>query len=409
MRPFPWSVLRRAIPGGIIVLGASASLTAQAPTPPLVDRAGKAGKAWHAVGNLRIDEQSNDNIFLLSDTMRARLDTFTTSASAATRFADMRSVNDYITTLRAGLGVEGPGLLGRTLSIRSDADYDWYARNAKRRNIDLGFSVTQAFPYRGRLQLRGRLIPSYFYRNFLADATDLNGDGVIQSSERIYAAAVYRDSRLLVGYRQRLIGSTKTDGFGAAIELAVGRFARTYEAPLGYRSYRGPIVEATLALELTRPWTLEVGYTHASLNSTVDSAVLLLDEPDFNRDFNGNGTTTDQRVRSVQMVDFSRREQQLDLALRAGLTEGVGARLHYEHRWRAFPSVQPFDVLNNSRRDRRDAAGLELTFRVGPHTHFSVGGDVEIQKVGRSLVPSLTEDVTAYKRNRFYAGWRFQV
>jgi hypothetical protein len=406
VHPLVWSVLRRAVLVGITVLGTTASLKAQAPAPPVP---AKMGKAWRAVGSLRIDEQNNDNVFLLSDMMKARLDTFTTPASQATRFADMRSVNDYITTLRAGLGIEGPGLFGRTLSIRSDADYDWYARNARRRNIDLGFSLTQAFPYRGRLQLRGQLIPSYFYRNFLADAIDLNGDGVIQSSERIYAAATYRDSRLLVGYRQRLIGSTKTAGFGAALELAVGRSARTYEAPLGYRSYRGPIVEATLALELARPLKLEVGYSHASLNSRADTAVLLLDEPDFNRDLNGNGTTTDLRVRSVQMVDFSRREQHLDLGLRAEVNEAVSARLHYEHRWRAFPSVQPFDVLNNSRRDRRDFMGLELSFGVGPHTYFSVGGDVEIQKVGRSLVPSLTEDVTAYKRNRFYAGWRFQI
>jgi hypothetical protein len=406
VHPFPWSMLRLAIVVAMPVLGATAPLAAQAPAPPV---RGMPGRVWHAVGSLRLDEQSNDNVFLLSDTMRARLDTFTTPASPATRFADMRSVNDYITTLRAGLGIEGPGLFGRTLSFRSDADYDWYARNAKRRNIDLGFAVTQTFPYHGRLELRGRLVPSYFYRNFLADAIDLNGDGVIQSSERIYAAATYRDSRLLVGYRQRLIGSTKTDGFGATLELTVGRSARTYEAPLAYRSYRGPTVEATLALELARPWKLEVGYTHASLNSRADTAVLLLNEPDFNRDFNGNGTTTDLRVRSVQVVDFSRREQDLDLGLRAEVNQGVSARLHYEHRWRAFPSAQPFDVLNNSRRDRRDFMGLELSFRVGPRTHFSVGGDVEVQKVGRSLVPSLTEDVTAYKRNRFYAGWRFQV
>jgi hypothetical protein len=399
-------MLRLAVLVGVTMPGATAALASQAPSPP-VHR--KPGKAWHAVGSLRVDEQSNNNVFLLSDTMRARLDTFTTPAYPATRFADMRSVNDYITTLRGGLGVEGPGLFGRTLSIRSDADYDWYARNAKRRNIDVGFSVAQTFPNHGRLELRGRLVPSYFYRNFLADAIDLNGDGVIQSNERIYAAATYRDSRLRVSYRQRLIGSTQTAGFGATLELAVGRSARTYEAPLRYRSYRGPTVEGTLVLELARPWKLEVGYTHASLNSRADSAVLLLDEPDFNRDLNGNGTTTDLRVRSVQMVDFSRREEDLDLGLRAELNEGVSARLHYEHRWRAFPSVQPFDVLNNSRRDRRDFAGLELSFRVRQDTHFSVGGDVEIQKVRRSLVPSLTEDVTDYKRTRFYAGWRFQI
>ena len=171
MRPLLWSVLRPAILVGITVLGATESVKAQAPPRPAP---AKISKTWHAIGTLRVDEQSNNNVFLLNDTMRARLDTFTTPAPPTTRFADMRSVNDYITTVRAALGIEGPGLFGRTLSVRSDGDYDWYARNSKRRNIDLGVSITQAFPYHGRLQLRGRVIPSYFYRNFLADAIDLN-------------------------------------------------------------------------------------------------------------------------------------------------------------------------------------------------------------------------------------------
>ena len=389
---------------GITVSGARMPLAAQAfPTNH------ETRRAWHAIGALRVDEQSNNNVFLLSDTMRARLDTFTTPAAPTTRFADMRSVNDYITSVRAGLGIEGPGLLGRKLSIRSDGDYDWYALNTKRRNIELRLSIAQDFPHHGLLHVRGELVPSYFYRNFLADAIDRNGDGVIQSSERVYAAGTYRDSRLAVGYRQRLTGSAKTHAFSAWLDLQVGRLERSYEAPLGYRSYRGPVVDATLALEPTRSLALDVTYTHAALHSTPDSAVLVLDEPDFNKDFNGNGTTTDLRVRSVQMVDFTRLEQDLDLGLRVELGASVGARLRYAHRWRSYPSTQPYDVYNNSRRDRRDVAGVELMFRVRPQVHFSVGGDFEIQKINRSLVPALTEDITAYKRDRIYTGWRFHI
>ncbi len=390
----------------ITVLGVTGPVRAQTPAPPARH---KTSKLWHAIGTLRVEEQANSNVFLLSDARKASLDTLTTTASPATRFADMQSANDYITGVDAGLGIEGAGLLGRTLSIRSDGRYDFYALNAKRRNVDLGLTIGQVFPHHGRLQLRGRFTPSYFYRNFMADATDLNGDGVIQSSERQYAAGTYRDGRLLVGYRQRLIRSTETHPFGAALELEVGHVVRTYEAPFSYRSYRGPVVDGTLALDLTPSLGLDLGYTRASLNSTPDTAVLLLNEPDFNRDFNGNGTTTDLRVRSVQMVDFSRHEQDLDVRLRAGIAAGVAARAHYQHRWRSFPSAQPFDVLNNSRRDRRDFVGVELSFRVGPRVHFSVGGDVETQKVTRSLVPSVTGEITDYRRNRFYAGWRYHL
>src|SRR3989442_15983718 len=103
---------------GILAFGAAEPVAAQAPR-----------HAWHTTGTLRADEQANNNVFLLSNDARVRLDTFTTPASPAPRFANMRSVHDYIPAVRLGLGVEGPGLFGRTLSIRSDSRYDWYALN----------------------------------------------------------------------------------------------------------------------------------------------------------------------------------------------------------------------------------------------------------------------------------------
>ncbi|HEX2680004.1 MAG TPA: hypothetical protein VHQ03_01775, partial [Candidatus Dormibacteraeota bacterium] len=315
----------------------------------------------------------------------------------------------YITVVRLGVGAEGPGLSGRTLSVRTEARYDFYALNAKRRNLDLSFAIAQAFPHHGHLQLRGRFVPSYFYRNFMADAIDLNGDGTIESNERIYAAGTYSDARLMLGYRQWLIRSTAAQPFGAAVEVEVGTVTRTYEAPLRYRSYRGPEVAGALTLDFTRSVGFELGYRRASLTSTPDTAVLVLNEPDFNRDFNGDGTAVDLRVRTVQMVDFSRLEQELVLRLRAELARGVAARLYYQHRWRHFPSIQPYDVYNNSRWDRRDWAGAELGVRVRPRVAFTVGADVETQKVTRSLVPSLTGEITDYTRTRVYAGWRYHL
>jgi hypothetical protein len=354
-----------------------------------------------------VRERANNNVFLLSSTTRARLDTLSSPAPPATRFADMRSVSDFITTVRGGLGIEGPALFGRAFSIHSHVGYDFYARNAKRRDTDLDLAVSQAFPYHGRLRVRGRLTPSYFYRNFLADAIDLDGDGTISSGERIYAAGVYRDGRVLVAYRQRLVRSRQSHPFGAAVELEVGRFARTYDPPFRVRSYRGPVVGAALAVDLSRSLGLDVAYRRAALASTPDTAVLLLNEPDFNRDFNGNGTTTDLRVRSVQRVDFSRREQDLDVRLHTAVAPHVTARAHYQHRWRTFSSSQPFDVLNNTRRDRRDFVGLALSFGVGPHGQGSLGGDFETQKTTRSLTPSVTGEVIDYARRRVYAGWEY--
>jgi hypothetical protein len=386
--------------------GATTSLTAQAPAPAATE---KGSKPWHASGTLRAEGQANSNVFLLSDTLKARLDTLKAPAPPGTRFADMTSANDVIALVHAGFDIDGPGLFGRTLSIRPTARYDYYARNPKRGNVELGLSIAQSLFHNGRLHLRGSLVPSYFFRNFLADAKDLNGNGSIESNERIYAAGTYHDRRVFVGYQQRLVRGTHTQPFGVAVELDVGHVVRTYDAPLYYRSYRGPEVDASLAVDLTRAVRFDVGYTHASLNSKPDSAVLVLNEPDFGVDFNGDGTATDLRVRTVQLVDFSRTEQDLNLRLRAGLGGDVSARVYYQHRWRTFPSTQPFDVYNNSRRDRRDLVGVELSFRVAPEAEFSVGGDIETQKVTKALIPAQVQlgEVADYKRTRVYAGLRY--
>ena len=77
MHPPLRSVWRRLVLVGITVLGATDSVTAQAPAPPAND---KTSKTWHALGTLRVEEQANINVFLLSDATKARLDTLTTAA-----------------------------------------------------------------------------------------------------------------------------------------------------------------------------------------------------------------------------------------------------------------------------------------------------------------------------------------
>lgn len=388
------------------VFGAARSVTAQAAAPAAIE---KGSKPWHAGGTLRVEGQANSNVFLLSDTLKARLDTVKTPAPAGTRFADMQCASDVIVRVQAAFDIDGPGLFGRTLSIRPTARYDYYARNSQRGNVELGLSIAQSVVHNGRLRLRGSLVPSYFFRNFLADAIDLNADGRIEANERIYAAGTYRDRRLFVGWEQRLVRGTRTEPFGVAVELAVGQVVRTYDAPLAYRSYRGPEVDASIVVDLSRAVRFDAGYTHAALNSKPDSAVLVLNEPDFGVDFNRDGTATDLRVRTVQLVDFSRTEQDVNLRLRAELGSDVAARVYYQHRWRTFPSTQPFDVYNNSRRDRRDLVGLELSFRIAPQAHFTVGGDIETQKVTKSLIPAQVQlgEVADYTRNRVYAGLRY--
>jgi hypothetical protein len=370
----------------------------------------RAEESWHLRPALRVAETFNDNPFLLSDARKAGLEAPSAPNLSSGRYTSMAGANDYITSMRGGLRADGPGILGRKLTLSGDARYEYYQRNAKRRNISYDLRAMQSLGHGTHIGARAELRPKYFFRNYLADAIDLNGDGSIQPGERVYAAGTYSDQDFSGQLRQRLVKSTDDHPFGAELILEGGHKNRSYLQPFQTRDYRGPFAGVSANLNLTSSVALEGGYRRASLTSTPGTAVVLLNEPDFNRDFNGNGTTTDLSVRSVQMVDFSRVEQDIGGRFRLHPSEGVETTLSYGRRIRTFPSKQPYDIYNNSRRDHRDRAGLDMAYRFSPGRAIHVGGSYEIQKLSNTLRPTVTiDDATDYTQKGFYISWSHQL
>ncbi len=366
--------------------------------------------SWRLAPALRIVETYDDNPFLLSDARKAGVDSPSASSIASGRYANMAGANDYITSMRGGLHAEGPGILGHKLTLGGDARYEYYQRNAKRRNIFYDLRVAQSLGHGAHISARAELQPKYFFRNYLADAIDLNGDGAIQSSERVYAAGTYSDQEFTGELRQRLVKSTDDHPFGADLILAAGHKTRTYQQPFQTRGYRGPFAGVSSELNLTASVGLEGEYRRSSLSSTPGTAVVLLNEPDFNRDFNGNGTTTDLRVRSVQTVDFSRIEQDMAARLHVRPTEAIETTLSYGLRLRNYESKQPYDVYNNTRHDRRDRLGFDVAYRFSQGRSIHFGGSDEVQKLTNTLRPTATiDDVTDYTQKGFYVSWSHQL
>lgn len=372
---------------------------------PPADREG-----WHVTPGVRIVQTFDDNPFLLSDAGKAGLSALSASSLASGRYTNMAGTSDNITSMRGGLNAEGPGILGRKLTLGANARYEYYQRSAQRRNMLYDLKVGQALGHGSHLGARAELQPKYFFRNYLADAVDLNGDGAIQSAERVYAPGTYSDQEFTGEFRQRLVKSTDDHPFGAQFTLEAGHKTRTYQQPFQTRGYRGPFAGVVGALDLTASVGLEGQYRRSSLRSTPGSSVLLLNEPDFNQDLNGNGTTTDLRVRSVQAVDFSRIEQNMGARFRARPTDAVETTLSYGLRLRNFESKQPYDVYNNTRRDRRDRLGLDMAYRFSPRMFVHFGGRGEIQKLTKTLRPTATIDgITAYTQKGFYLSWSQQL
>jgi hypothetical protein len=369
-----------------------------------------ADESWRLAPGLRIVQTFDDNPFLLSDARKAGVDAPSASSITSGRYTSMAGASDFITSMRGGLKAEGPAILGRKLTLGADARYEYYQRNAKRRNVFFDLRAEQALGHGTHVGARAELQPNYFFRNYLADAIDANADGIIQSSERVYAAGTYSDQEFTGELRQRLAKSTDGHPFGAELTLEGGHKTRAYQQPFQTRGYRGPFAGVSGQLDLTTSVELEGEYRRSSLRSTPGSSVVLLNEPDFNQDFNGNGTTTDLRVRSVQTVDFSRIEQDMAARFRVRASDAVETALSYGRRLRSYQSKQPYDIYNNSRYDHRDRFGLDMAYRFSPGKSIHFGGNYEVQKLTNTLRPTATlDDATDYTRKGFYASWSHQL
>lgn len=357
-------------------------------------------QGWHVKPTVRVSSEYDDNVFLRDPDAKARIG----EGASATRYAGMDGAGDLIGILRAEIAVEGRGIGNRALSIVTELGYDHYMVNTDRSLPHFGVTVSQNLPSGSRLRVRADASPSTFFKNYLAGAIDANLDGSIASSERIYARGAYAEQELVADYRFRLKRARETSPLATYVQMGAGYYRRSYEAPFARRDQTGPEASVGLLLEHGRG-ELRVRYDLASLGATPGQAVLLLDEPNFRVDFNGNGTVTDLDARAVQMVDHSRIEHAISLA--GAVPAGQRAVLHldYELRRRSFGSTQPYDVAHNGRQDARHSIGAGLAVDVARTLQFIVAGEIQRQSVNKPLDAS--GEVTDYSRNRLSAGLRY--
>jgi hypothetical protein len=318
----------------------------------------------------------------------------------------MRSASDVITTVHASLALRGPGAFARTLEIRPDVGLAFYAQNAERRSIDLGLTFEQDLPHGSRMRLSAATTPSYFARNYLADASDANSDGTISSAERRYRPGAYRDGEIALDYRVRLNKATGKSPFGAALQIGGGFHTRSYDAPFQARDVSGPTADAWLLMEVSRHFSLDVGYDLAVLSATPTAQVMVVDEADVSRDLNGDATATDPDVRIIAAMDRSRTEHTMGTRAKFDLSRRTDLRLKLERRWRDFSSNEPLDRSNYGRRDARNVVGAEFTFALRPGLRLALSSELARQTLRRGGNASDGE-IDDFSRRRFALGARY--
>lgn len=364
-------------------------------------------KSWHVAPALRVDAEFDNNVFLLSTSKKDNVTNPSSAEVISGRYTNMEGAADMLTTVSAGFSLKGPGLFGRTSLVSPEVAYELYALNTARSNVSLALSLQQELPGGVRFRLRGRLTPSYFARNYMADAVDQDLNGSITPEERLYAGGEYRESEFGGDYRLRLAKSTRKHPFGASLQLGGGYYGRSYDAPLAGRDLHGPMMGAKLLMELGRRVSFEVGYDYSYLGATVSNQVLLIDEPDFGQDLNGNGTTTDIDARVLTAADRSRQEHSLGASVQLALSKPADLTVGYERRWRRYTSDESLDVVNRGRRDARDQVSADLRFRLGKDLRLRMGGVHSVQGLNRAGDPA--GEIDDYTRSQARLGLSYEL
>lgn len=364
---------------------------------------GSSGRGWGSQLSLTTDVELDDNVFLLSDGRKARV---VSGAPMGSRYANMASAGDVITTVRGELAFSGPGLAGKRLRIAPEAGYELYARNAGRRSAVYAVSLAQRLGKGEQLRATASIRPSRFHKNYLLDAIDDDGSGSITPDERVYSPADQAETTIEGDYTFDLDRRFYT-GVGAALRVGGGWYSRGHDAAFSARDLSGPTLGGRLLLKLTRATDLDVAYSYASLGATRARSVVILDEPAFGRDFNGNGTATDLAARAVEMVDHSRREQEIAAAL--GHDFGaLGLGLELARRTRRYGSTEPYDLDHNGRRDARREIGVTMRYALARGVRLRGAIRHAEQTLNRAGADAVTGDVADYSRLRTSLGLEYR-
>lgn len=390
--------------GSALVLGlvlASSALEAQAaPAAP------KKAKALTFDPRLQLAAEYDDNIYLLPANKLDDPGSPSVAEVASRRYRGMEAAADIVTSVNAALAVQGSGIGGRDFTVTPAVGYEFYAQNGERSNLTVGLALEQLLRREGRLRLRAGYQPGYFSRNYLVDAVDANANGTITPEERVYARGEYHESELQADYRLRLAKSTRSHPFGAWLTVGAGYASRAYDAPFSARDFTGPTAVARLQFDLANGLELTTSYDLAVLGSDVTSQVILLDEPVYGEDLNGNGNSTDLNARAVRTVDRSRTEHVIGESARFGVGKDTDVELSVDYRIRRFGSDERYDVANNGRKDHRLQFGADLTHKFSKGVRMFAGASYGSQGLNRRTDLGAEGAVDDYTKLRAHVGVR---
>jgi hypothetical protein len=361
---------------------------------------------WTVEGRVRVGMEYDGNVFRLPDSRLPELENPSIAQLTSGRYARMESGADNILRTRLEGVIEGPGLTGRPLRVIPAITYERYGVNSARSNVAFALELEQDLRRGRQLQLKADFVPSFFHRNYLADAFDADLDLSIQGAERIYQRGDYREFELRADYQHRLLDSKRDQPWRVYAIVGVGLSDRTYDAPFTARDHTGPTFRARMRVEPRRTISLLTTYDLSLLSSPVRNQVVLIDELLFGEDLNANATTTDQNVRVVAPVDRSRTEHLLEQRLTMAVSDRLEVVGMVAYRWRRFLSEERFDIANRDRTDNRLEVGATAEYRLRGGVRLFGGASHAVQSLNQIEDLGGEGTVDDYVRTQAHLGLR---
>ena len=291
----------------------------------------------------QLDLEFSDNPFHLSTKNRDRLAANDSASQTSGRFDDMNSVADLVATASMELVFKGDGIDGRNYDFGAELAGDISTLNIRRSHFRPQLEFHHDTGHGGRMGIVADLALREFRKNYLADAVDGNADDVIDRDERVYEPGIATTWSIGLEWRFRFAEFKAEERAGFFIHLGLGVQQRIHDDPFSNRDWVALLVPLQFEFEVSTGLDIRVTYNFAYRINDPASRVLILDEPDFNTDFNNDFDTNDKNVRTVQTVDGSLHSHYFGAAVKWSFTRDWWLTLAYELRLRSFISSETFD------------------------------------------------------------------
>ena len=359
---------------------------------------------WGINWEIGADAEWNDNVFKLSTSQMDRMNLNDSGDVVSGRFNDMESINDIILSIVPQIEIKTKkGLFDRSLSFSGKIGYQHFIHNNKRSNVKLGLSVQQKISKSGKIELLGEYAPSIFLKNYLAEATDTTGG--VSPAERIYLEGVYNELELLLSYHHRF----RKWIMDAKGNLFLGYRTRNYDDWFTGRNQDAIKAGLSGEIEPAKWMIFKLGYYIESVNSPITPEVMILDEPDYQIDFNNDRDFADNNRRTIQTVNRSRTSQNIEIGLNVIPVKHLVIIGELKFRFKDYESQEPIDPNYKDRKDTKTKYAFGIEYRIVKGLFLMFKFESTTQQTNRVGDPESDGEITDYKTQITKAGikWLF--